>query len=138
MGKRAKIKAPRGKQGTEVKSQEPPNFDNAVVKFSLERLQPGNHCLSQLDQANKAKFADAIYKRKDLTWKEIKRSDRHALGTEKIAVNAVKAPKPPFITEEINHYTAFRYNGKAPMVGYRVKDIFYVLWFDPNYELYDH
>lgn len=45
---------------------------------------------------------------------------------------------PEFITEDKANLLAFRFSGKKPMVGYRIRNIFYVLWFDAAFELYDH
>jgi hypothetical protein len=133
-----RIKANKAKQGGLVKSQEPPNYDNFPPIFSLEKLQPGNYCLSCLDQENKAMFAEAIFRRKSLTWNQIKQQDKHGLGTEKISKSSIKAPIPRFITEDVDDFLVFRYHGLRPMVGYRQKDVFYVLWFDHNFSLYDH
>lgn len=134
----SRIKKQKPKQGSLVKSQEPPDYDRNPPIFSLEKLQAGKYCLSNLDQENKAMFADAIFRRKELTWSDIKRADKHGLGTEKISQSAIKAPTPRFITEDLEHYLAFRYNGLRPMVGYRQRDIFYVLWFDCDFTLYKH
>lgn len=87
---------------------------------------------------HKARFAEAIYKRHSLTWSEIKKQNKHALGFEKISVSSIKVPKPDCITDDMGSYLAFRFRGKAPMVGYRQKDVFYVLWFDPKFSLYNH
>lgn len=72
-------------------------------------------------------FADALYKRKSLTWNEIKQASKHGLGTEKIPKTAINEPSPTFITEDLDDYLVFRYNGKSPMVGYRVREVFYIL-----------
>ncbi len=133
-----RIKKQKPKQGNLVKSFEPTDYDQKPPIFSLEKLQPGKYCLSALDQENKAMFSDAIFRRRNLTWNEIKRTDRHGLGIEKIAKNSIKAPTPKFITEDMSFYLAFRYNGKKSMVGYRQRDVFYVLWFDSDFSLYDH
>ncbi len=133
-----RIKAAASKQGATVKSQEPPNYDKHAPIFSLERLQTGSYCFSVLDQEHKAMFAEAIFRRKSLTWTEIKKAPKHGLGTEKIPKDAIKAPMPSFITEEVDEFLVFRYHGKNPMVGYRQKDVFFVLWFDHNFTLYDH
>ena len=133
-----RIKKQKPKQGSFVKSVEPTNYDQKPPIFSLEKLQPGKYCLSELDQENKAMFSDAIFRRKNLTWNEIKRADRHGLGTEKIAKDFIKAPIPRFITEDMDSYLVFRYHGMRPMVGYRQRDVFYVLWFDSDFTLYDH
>ena len=133
-----RIRKQKPKQGSVVKSVEPPNYDHKPPIFSLEKLQPGQYCFSMLDQENKAMFSDAMFRRRNLTWNEIKRADRHGLGTEKIAKSAINAPTPKFITEDMESYLAFRYFGLRPMVGYRQRDIFYVLWFDSNFTLYNH
>lgn len=126
------------KQGILVKASEPPDYDKSPPIFSLEKIQQGKYCLSSLDTEHKAMFADAIFRRKDLTWGEIKNQNRHALGTEKIPKNQIKAPIPKFITPEYKNFLVFRYNGKRAMVGYRQRDIFFVLWFDHDFTLYKH
>ncbi|MFK5948637.1 MAG: hypothetical protein QM500_07710 [Methylococcales bacterium] len=138
MAKPKRIRGKLGKQGDLVKSQEPANYDGNPPIFSLEKLQTGKYCLSSLDQENKAKFADAIFRRKSLTWNQIKQIDRHGLGTEKIPKNKIKASIPKFITDDFEAFLVFRYNGLKPMVGYRQRDIFFVLWFDHDFSLYDH
>lgn len=138
MGKPKRIKGKIAKQGGLVKSQEPVNYDNNSPIFSLEKLQSGKYCLSSLDQENKAKFADAIFRRKSLTWNQIKQQDRHGLGTEKIPKTQIKAPIPQFITDDFEFFLAFRYHGLNPMVGYRQRDVFFVIWFDHDFTLYNH
>jgi len=133
-----RIKGGKSNKRDTVKAQEPPNYDKHPPTFSLQKLQTGKYCLSSLDQKNKAMFADAIFRRKSLTWSEIKQSDRHGLGTEKISKSSIKAPIPKFITDDLDSFLAFRYHGSHPMVGYRQKDIFFVLWFDLDFTLYNH
>jgi hypothetical protein len=113
-------------------------YDSHPPLFSLEKLQSGKYCLSSLDQEHKAMFSEAIFRRKSISWNEIKRSDRHGLGTEKIPKMSIKAAIPRFITEDMDDFLVFRYKGLNPMVGYRQRDIFFVLWFDHDFTLYDH
>ncbi len=133
-----KIRREKQKQGKVVKSIEPLNYDNTPPIFSLEKVQQGDYCLSELDKEDKSMFADAIFKRRELTWSQIKGAGRHALGAEKIPKSSIKAPIPAFITDDVDDFLVFRYNGKKPMVGYRKQNIFFVLWFDHNYTLYSH
>lgn len=133
-----KIKPSRPKQGTRITVSEPVNYDNNPPIFSLEKLQDTKYCFSKLNDEHKARFADAIFRRKDITWKNIKTTDRHGLGIEKISKKSIKAPMPKFITDDINDFLAFRYHGKNPMVGYRQRDVFYILWFDHDFTLYHH
>nr|VFK10581.1 MAG: hypothetical protein BECKLPF1236A_GA0070988_100409 [Candidatus Kentron sp. LPFa]VFK27148.1 MAG: hypothetical protein BECKLPF1236C_GA0070990_100439 [Candidatus Kentron sp. LPFa] len=52
--------------------------------------------------------------------------------------NIHKTGMPKFITEDNKDLLAFRFSGKKPMVEYRYKNIFYVLWFDHKRKLYKH
>ncbi|RKZ51237.1 MAG: hypothetical protein DRR16_14980 [Candidatus Parabeggiatoa sp. nov. 3] len=72
-----------------------------------------------------------------LTWAEISKSSRHGLGYEKIARTSIRAPIPKHIKDDIV-FIAFRFYGKAPMVGYRTDAIFHILWIDRNFTLYEH
>lgn len=133
-----KIKYSHATQGNKIKYQEPIDYNKNPPIFSLEKLQTGKYCLSKLNTEHKAKFADAIFRRKNLSWEDIIKADRHGLGTEKIAKSAITAPIPRFITDEVTDFIVFRYHGRHPMVGYRQRDIFFVLWFDHDFTLYNH
>lgn len=134
---RRRIKKPsKGKSKLSV--QDEPNYDDMPPVFSLERIQNSKYCFSKLDQNNQAAFANAIYRRREITWKQIKQEARHGLGYEKIATSSIKTAIPRFITDDIKNLLAFRFSGMNPMVGYRQKNIFYVLWFDLDFTLYNH
>lgn len=136
--KTQRIQTNKANQGSRFTAHEPPDYESKPPIFSLEKLQPGKYCFSRLDRNCKAMFAEAIYKRKSLTWRELKSAGRHGLGTEKMSRSAIKATMPEFIKDDVKDFMVFRYHGTRPMVGIRQHDIFYVLWFDPNYSLYDH
>lgn len=133
-----RIREPPANKGARFRAAKTVDHDYECILFSLERLQGGSYCLSSLDRDDKACFADAIFKRKNFCWKELKGQNRHALGFEKIATDAIQAPIPSFITEDNRNLLAFRFSGKKPMVGYRLRNIFYILWFDAKFELYKH
>lgn len=135
-GKR--IKHRKAKGSARIQAPSAPNYDLHTPIFSLEKLQQGDYCLSALDQENKAMFAEAIYRRKSLTWADIKKLPRHGLGTEKIPKSQINVAIPEFITEDLSEFLVFRYHGMKPMVGYRQRDVFFVLWFDHNFSLYPH
>lgn len=134
----SKIKPLKPKQGSRITVFESTNYDDNPPIFSLEKIQDTKYCFSQLNDEHKARFADAIFRRKNIAWKNIKNADRHGLGIEKISKKSIKAPMPKFITEDFQDFLALRYHGKNPMVGYRQRDVFYVLWFDYDFTLYKH
>lgn len=68
----------------------------------------------------KAGLADKLYRLSQLTWAEIKQQGRHKLGFEKIARGAIKAGIPSHITEDVDHFLAFRFDDLKAMVGYRL------------------
>jgi len=126
------------KNSGRIKVEDEPNYEDMPPIFSLERVQNCKYCFSKLKLEDQAAFATAMFRRRETTWKSIKQTHRHGIGFEKIPKNVIKAGIPPFITHEMNDFIAFRFSGKKPMVGYRQKNIFYVLWFDLDFTLYKH
>lgn len=133
-----KIKEAQKNSGIRIIAESPPNYNAMCPIFSLERIQQGDFCFSNLETGDKAAFADSIFKRRTLTWERLQREDRHKLGSEKISKESIKATIPKFITEDEQNFLALRFNGLKSMVGYKVNNIFYVLWFDPKFNLYKH
>lgn len=138
MAKRKKIKTPTLNKSENIKALTPPDYNNMPIIFSLEKLAEDKYCFSKLNTENKKQFAESIFKRRHLTWNEIQRIGRHALGTEKIPRTQIKGTIPRFITPDVTEFLVFRFNGKQPMVGLREKNIFYVIWFDSSFTLYKH
>jgi hypothetical protein len=104
--------------------------------FSFHYLNR-DYCLSQCNAEEKAAFADTMYKLSQLTWNQIDCAPRHGLGYEKIARYAINSSIPPHVTEDVN-FIAFRFYSMAPMVGYRDRNVFHVIWFDRAFRLYSH
>ncbi|MDF1781943.1 MAG: hypothetical protein P1U67_11655 [Alcanivoracaceae bacterium] len=136
---RKNISAPVKKQGALIKAIEPASTESDPVVFSFERIQSGKYCFSSLDAPHKIAVAESIFRRRSLRWSDAWGAGRHGLGLEKIGCDAIAgATIPKFITADKATLLVFRYNGLAPMVGYRISQIFYVLWFDHDFTLYDH
>jgi hypothetical protein len=130
----------------QVKKQKRNKLTSAKVSFSTQQEHP-IFCLKYLDRKyyslsvctkeEKAAFADTLDRLSQLTWAEISKSSRHGLGYEKIAQNSIRATIPRHIKDDII-FMAFRFYGKAPMVGYREDIIFHILWIDRDFTLYQH
>jgi hypothetical protein len=136
--KKSRIKQPKINKSNRLTTINPPNYDNLPPLFSLEKIVGDDYCFSRLSNDEKKDFAESIFKRKALTWNDIKKAPKHGLGTEKIPKSNITGKIPEFITDDINDFLVFRFSGKKPMVGYREKNIFYILWFDNNFTLYKH
>jgi hypothetical protein len=142
MPKKTRIKQPGNLSKTKGRIPEPSskqlaNYDDSHPIFCLRYLDD-EYNLNGCTKNEKAHFADALRKRSQMSWQDIKMAPRRGLGLEKIDRNTIKAPIPNHITEDIEHFIAIRFCGKAPMVGYRSNDIFRIIWLDSKFTLYDH
>ena len=135
----ARIKKPSQASPHRIaEASQPTNYDEVPVVFSLEKLQSGKYCFSTAQKPQKLALISSIFKRRTMTWKDINNAGRHGLGSEKLPRDQIKAPMPDFITDDVSHFLALRFDGKRPMVGYKQKNFFYILWLDCNFSLYDH
>jgi len=133
-----KLKQRHSEQGPRLKShdtaKQTPN--QMRPKFSLEYLQKG-YCLSDCTKDEKAAFADRLHELSQLTWQQIQQAGRHKQGFEKIPSESIKSGIPPCITDDVV-IMAFRFCGLAPMVGFRRDEVFFAVWLDRDFTLYDH
>ena len=136
---KSKIASPSIQQGQRLRvhtsTDKPPGQLPPV--FSLEYLDSDKYSLDKCDQRERADFAIALYRRSRLTWNQIQCAHKHGLGSEPLPHSAIKAAIPEHVTPEVT-LLAFRFSDKKPMVGYRRGRIFYVLWLDRKFALYDH
>ena len=93
--------------------------------------------LDQCTDSEKKSLMEKLVKLSQLSWIDIQNSPRHGLGTEKIAINAIKPNCPEFITEDVSFLLALRFDGKKPILGHRNKFIFHVLFIDRDFAVYN-
>ena len=117
----------------------PSDIDNNERKpiFSLEYMMR-EYSVERCDAERKAAFADALWTRSQMTWRQIIQAPRHGLGSERIPRRAIKVGVPRAITEDVSEFLSMRFHSNAPMVGFRIGQIFYIVWLDRNYSIYDH
>jgi hypothetical protein len=114
------------------------NADTMPPIFAFDRMQEGTgFSITCCDDSNRSAALERIFKLSQMTWSQIHNAPRHGFGTEKISWHAIKAPIPKTVTEDVT-LLALRFNGKAPMVGFRDGRTFHVLYFDHSFKLYDH
>lgn len=107
-------------------------------KFCLRGMRKG-YSIEDCEKDEKAAFASRLYELSRSKWSELRQMPRSGQGYEKIDRKAIKGDKvPEEITEEVD-IIAFRFHGKAPVVGYRSQDgVFNVIWLDRAFTLYNH
>jgi len=134
-----KFKNPSPTQGPRL--QVPLNADlppdQQYPVFSLRWLPNGEYGLATCTPQEKAAFAQQLYQLSQVTWGQIWCAPRHGVGCEKIAQNAIRTGIPRHVTPDVT-LLVFRFDGLKPMVGYRDRAVFYILWLDRNFTLYQH
>lgn len=105
--------------------------------FSLRYLSK-DFCITACSKDAMASFAEKVKMLTQMSWLEITQLPRHGLGFEKIPRKKIRGGIPTHVTPDVEYFWAFRFHGKAPMVGYKNGETFFVLWFDEKFRLYDH
>ena len=123
-------------KGGDIKRPSAPRVstDDDTPHFCLAHLQR-RYCVTDCTQDHQVAFILQLHRLSQQTWGEIKKNGRHAMGTEKISQNSIKAPIPQHVTPDTD-LVALRFQGKKAFVGYRVDRVFHVLWIDRNHDLY--
>jgi hypothetical protein len=89
------------------------------------------------DERRLKDLVNTLEKLSQLTWLQIESSQRHGLGAEKIDLNAIKPGIPGNVPKGIT-LLAIRFSGKCPMIGFRERNVFHILFLDPKFEVYNH
>jgi hypothetical protein len=112
------------------------DFDRERPTFCLRYIDP-DFCITACGTEDKANFAEKIRRMSQMTWVELRTAPRHGMGAEKIERAEIRRPIPDEVPEDAT-LLAFRFSGKKAMVGYRMRGMFHILWFDRDFTLYDH
>lgn len=114
------------------------NPDTQPPIFSFEKMaDKTGFSIECCDDAERSAFARRIFKLSQMIWRDIRQAPRHGLGSETIARASIKPRLPDSIPEDAA-ILALRYNGMKPMVGYRLGRVFYVMFLDHSFSVYDH
>lgn len=134
---RLKRKSPS--QGTHFKAPESsdPPAQTQPPLFSFEHIAKDGPCsLDACDKDHKAALIDRLTQLSKLTWQQIQQASMHGQGTEQIARSSLKVQLPGFFNDD--YVLAFRFFGKAPMLGFRRDRVFYILFLDPSFKASSH
>lgn len=140
MGRKENKKArkPTANEERLQKPSEARDYNQASPVFCLHHLQDEFDVRAIGDKDGQAQLALTMHKCAQMQWSQIHQSNRHASGTEWIPAEQIRAPIPPKFADE-DKFMALRYNGRLPMVGIRINDVFHVLWVERRYgDVYAH
>lgn len=137
MGSKNRGQRPAKAIGAVPKAPDPPNYDNETPKFCLHHLCSGFDVAS-LSAQRQCAFAKTLQKLSSSTWKQLGQAPHHGQGYEHIPAAQIKAPIPRRF-QDTARFMVFRYDGRLPMGGTRIRDVYHVLWIEPEFNvLYDH
>ena len=111
--------------------------NHLYFSFSFQYMSE-KYSIDKCSNEQKLSFINKVSKLSLLTWGQIINSPKHGLGTEKIEQNCIVGDTIPKIIKEDRTLLAIKFHNKSPMVGFRDRDIFYVIWFDRDFTLYNH
>ena len=131
---RPKIQLNQGKH-IRVPTIEMPDFDYPI--FCFKHLHK-DHDLDKCTEFEKKALMEKVVKLSQLSWKDIQNAPRHGLGTEKIAINSIRPSCPSFITEDVEHLLALRFDGMKPVLGHRNRFVFHLIFIDRDFTVYKH
>jgi hypothetical protein len=120
-------------------AEETYNPENFPPRFSFRFLvKHADFGFESLNDDGKVALANTLHKLSNLTWAQIRLAHKHGLGHEKIEIKDLNFTLPSGISPN-RSILAFRFYGKAPMLGYRSDyGTFYIVAFDPKFKAYKH
>jgi hypothetical protein len=125
-------------QGAHIKTRDAPsiNYDTLSPAFCLKYLR-GEYCVTKCSLQEKADLVEKMHGFGNLTWAQMKCQPRHKWGCETIPRKQIKAAIPSVITDDVT-ILVMRFQGTKPMVGFREREVFHIIWLDRDFTLYDH
>lgn len=136
-GNKDRLKRPKAATGKRVKAHEVPerpDSDDCPPAFCFQYMVD-DYSVDACGKDDQAMLAQAIFRRRNLTWKQLRTEHKHALGSE--TIDHLLMPRPRGVTEDVR-ILAFRFSGKKAMVGFREDQIFHVVWLDHDFSVYKH
>jgi hypothetical protein len=110
--------------------------DKSNPAFSLKYIQK-KYSIENMPDDEKISLINRLSILSKMSWGDIKTAPRHGLGQEQIKRDSFNVAIPDFATPDVK-FLSLRYNGKKPFVGFRDGKIFYILWVDYNFSVYNH
>jgi hypothetical protein len=139
MGKnKNRIKLPKFDKGVKVLPPDTIEINDLKHPVFCFRHTHKDYGISCCSTEQKKELLGKIDQLSKATWEEIRLAHRHGLGGEKIDRSSLNVNPPVFITKDVDHLLAFRFDGKKAMLIHRYRFIMHVIFIDHNFSVYDH
>jgi hypothetical protein len=115
------------------------NADDQPPAFSFEKMQDkSGNSFNCCEDDDRLALARRIFMLSRLAWKEIRQAPASGFGSEQIPRYRIKRPIPPSVTDDVDSFSALHFSGKKRFLGYRVGQVFHILWVDHDFKTYNH
>lgn len=104
--------------------------------FCLQYLHP-RYNVAHCSDEQKIALISTLERLSSIKWIDIEASQRHGLGSEKIARDAIRPDIPASVPRAVT-FLAIRFAGLAPMIGFRERNIFHIVFLDSQFNVYAH
>jgi|HigsolmetaAR203D_1030402.scaffolds.fasta_scaffold26797_2 hypothetical protein len=105
--------------------------DHLPPVFSFAFACPNHFQLSEWQREELKHLVDTLRRYSRMKWEEI----RKVKGFRSVDPNTFSVPLPDDISPDIV-ILEFRVSKRARIFGYRSKQVFHIIWFDRNHEVY--
>jgi hypothetical protein len=133
-----KIKKPEFTQGRKINTPNEVTITEYQHPIFCFKYLHKDHGIGQCDKDEKASLIETLVTLSSKTWTDLQLAPKHGLGSEKIARDSIKSSIPISITADVTFFLAFRFSGKKPIVGYRNKFVFHIVYIDRDFTVYNH
>ena len=93
------------------------------------------NCCEDPDRLHLAK---RMYMLSRIPWNTIRQAPSKGFGAEQIPRHRIKRAVPQGVTADVTFFYSLHYVAKKRFIGYRIGQVFYILWVDHTFEVYDH
>jgi hypothetical protein len=115
------------------------NIDDHPPAFSFEKMQEGSgNSFNCCQDDDRLALSKRLFMLSRMPWKQIRQAPSSGIGSEQIPRYRIKRAIPTSVTDEVESFSSLHFVGKKRFVGYRVGQIFHILWVDHSFEVYDH
>jgi len=124
-----------------LKSIDPSAYRNKLFQISFEYVQVGHYCLSKCDRGQIKTFLKSLKKAHQRTWGLLydtggkPHGGKVGLGYTPYKDNDLRSiSRPPELPQDAQ-IGSLRANDKMRIIGAKIEDTFFVLWFDKDHKL---
>lgn len=138
MSKKKGIKTPDILDGKRITTPASVQSTNHLHPAFCFRHVQSEFSIGKCDRNTQALLSQKLEELGRLNWNQIQSTSRKGKGHEVIQQNSIRAPQAKIPGDR--DYLSFRLGkGKnSVFIGYRVGKVFYIVWIDPNGEVYSH